>query len=1072
MAARGKIPISAKGWFAVRVPLAPISDFTDWTKGTPFGALDGDQAAASQLEAQQELLRARLRNYMSSPSAREALFVASPDLERVVRPSDAAITPADRERADRALIRYFARMTSRPTPFGLFAGMGMGQIADRTRLEVPDLSKAFRRCARADMGYLSALCALLRADERLERKFTYRPNDSISRAADRIHYVVASDTGGHRSYRLEAVDVSEYLDCVLKSAENGCSFDGVVRAVIEAEPEASEEEATEFAREVIRSQLIVPDLGVQVTGSDPLQAFIENLGAIDPAAATLSPLREVQAKLQQLNTELIGVGAEQYDSIAAHMVEAGVEVRAGRTFQVDSWIDMDGGATLGTAVVEEVKRAADCLRQIAPAVPDPLAGFKEAFSKRYELQEVPLLEALDEDVGIGFPPPSDTHNLQVTRNNSRRRASIAALLVEAASAGAYEVEITDEIVRRLRIGEGPSFPSSFAALVNVAAERQDELDAGRFVVVLNAFTGNSGASWLGRFSHLDAKLAEHVRRLLEEDDAGHPDAIVAEVVHLPQGRIGNVIARPALRAYEIPYLGGSGLSHDRRIRLDDLVVSVIDNEVRLHSRSLGRRVLPRLTSAHNASAPQNLTLYRFLTSLSQQTDRPLYAWSWGELDSVPFLPRITCGRSVLAEAMWRIEPAEAKRIRDKTSVHARLSASVEWRERRRIPRFVQVSEWDNRLTIDLENPLSLDVLLDIAHRRPTQIIELLPLPSQLGAYGGERPHLAEFLIPFAAVRPEKQGPAAEKQWRQGAAPAHVPRRFLPGSEWVYIKLYTGSGTIDRLLCDAIAPLVAQVRQSVLVDSWFFIRYADPEPHLRVRFHLAGGATANDLLGAAHGAIAPFVQDGRVWKVQLDTYEREVERYGGSELMLLSERLFEADSDCALSLIQENQDAGAWADRDLAILTGIDALMNDTGLDVSQRRDLLRGLRPLSKQQRTSWSQVYRSVRERIAKALDESTPAHERGFAPVEALSIRSKIAGTILPQLFSQPDLATAPTSEAPGIGRLLSYTHMFVNRMSRAGSAVSERQFYDALLLYYQSVIARRGANSASSVQPTGKD
>ena len=44
--------------------------------------------------------------------------------------------------------------------------------------------------------------------------------------------------------------------------------------------------------------------------------------------------------------------------------------------------------------------------------------------------------------------------------------------------------------------------------------------------------------------------------------------------------------------------------------------------------------------------------------------------------------------------------------------------------------------------------------------------------------------------------------------------------------------------------------------------------------------------------------------GQLWRVQLDTYEREVERYGGEAGIGLAERVFHADSDAVLAIVRQ------------------------------------------------------------------------------------------------------------------------------------------------------------------------
>ena len=79
--------------------------------------------------------------------------------------------------------------------------------------------------------------------------------------------------------------------------------------------------------------------------------------------------------------------------------------------------------------------------------------------------------------------------------------------------------------------------------------------------------------------------------------------------------------------------------------------------------------------------------------------------------------------------------------------------------------------------------------------------------------------------------------------RAGAAPRPAPapppavrRRFPPGSEWLYAKLYTGAATADRVLRDVVGPVTRSALRAGAVDGWFFIRYGDPDWHLRWRLH--------------------------------------------------------------------------------------------------------------------------------------------------------------------------------------------------------------------------------------------
>src|SRR5262249_54018336 len=124
----------------------------------------------------------------------------------------------------------------------------------------------------------------------------------------------------------------------------------------------------------------------------------------------------------------------------------------------------------------------------------------------------------------------------------------------------------------------------------------------------------------------------------------------------------------------------------------------------------------------------------------------------------------------------------------------------------------------------------------------------------------------------------------------------------------------------------------------------------------------------DLITDLQKAAAPLLADGRIWKVQLDTYEREVERYGGPEGMEISEQVFQADSEAVLAILErlEPGDAGADERWRLALL-GIDSLWRDCGVALEQAQELLQRLRDeLGKEMRADES-VKRGLGSRFRK---------------------------------------------------------------------------------------------------------
>src|SRR5436190_13043556 len=145
------------GFFVLRTPLLPYDELLDWAEGLEAPRALGDLAELERaLAADRARLRERLRAAVERPEVRDALFIASPDLDANLERWLADPDGERGRRAELALVRYFERMASRPTPFGLLAGCAVGTVADRTCLLLGGRSD-YRRHTRLDMHFLYGL---------------------------------------------------------------------------------------------------------------------------------------------------------------------------------------------------------------------------------------------------------------------------------------------------------------------------------------------------------------------------------------------------------------------------------------------------------------------------------------------------------------------------------------------------------------------------------------------------------------------------------------------------------------------------------------------------------------------------------------------------------------------------------------------------------------------------------------------------------------------------------------------------------------------------------------------------
>jgi thiopeptide-type bacteriocin biosynthesis protein len=1070
------------GFFAFRSPLLPFDDLEAWSEGLEApGAFSDANALEEALARDRARLRTWLRHALERPEIAEAVFLASPALVEAIGNWLADPDSRKGKRAEDSLVRYLQRMACRPTPFGLFSGCSLGTIdsTGTTRLRLTSRA-GYQRHTRLDTDYLFALCEDLGRDPVLRRELAYQPNSSLYRAAGRLRYAEARLAGKVRSYQLVALDPTPYLEATLARAAGQASPEPLAAALVAGDPdgEVTLEEATEYVNQLIETQVLVSDLTPGVTGAEAIHGLEEHLAALPAGQVAAEALAGARETLAALDANGLGAAAERYHSIAEALRQLPTSVELSRLFQVD--LVKPAAMHLGAPMVEELQRGLSLLHSLfGRSRQDTLERFRQDFVERYgEGRWVPLAEALDEETGIGVdraeprdasrllngldlgkqPPPGVT-GIGGTVPWGPLQAWQLRKLEAALARGEQEIELTEKDTESLAVRDPHPLPDALEVTAVLAATSEEDAEAGRFQLLWKGAGGPSGGRILGRFCHADGELEARLREHLAAEEAAGPDAIFAEIVHLPQGRTGNILSRPVLRGYEIPFLGRSGAAPERQIPLTDLQVTVAEERIVLRSERLGREVIPRLTSAHNFTF--GLGIYRFLCGLQGQGVIVGLAWQWGALEAAAFLPRVRSGRLVLQRARWKLFEEEIKTLSTKSGA-ARFAAVQRLRAERRMPRRVLLADDDNELLVDFDNILSVEAGLDVIEGRgEASLFELFPGPDALCARGPEGRFVHELVVPFVRSH-EAASPVRVASPVAHAVPAGaIQRSFLPGSEWLYAKLYLGRSTADAVLREVLGPVTREVQATGAVDSWFFIRYGDPHWHLRVRFHGDPRRLMAEVLPALEAAVAPLLADRRLWRMQLDTYDREIERYGGAAAIALAERLFHADSEAVLEIVDLLEgDEGAEARWRLA-LCGIDLLLEDLAFDAEAKRTILTQIRDGffhefggSKPLRILLDQKQRAERRTLEALLDPARQATTELGPSLAILKTRSDRHAPLLTELrrLEHARRLTLPLTQiAPSL------IHMQVNRLIRSAQRPHELVLYDLLTAIYDSRAAR---------------
>ncbi len=273
------------------------------------------------------------------------------------------------------------------------------------------------------------------------------------------------------------------------------------------------------------------------------------------------------------------------------------------------------------------------------------------------------------------------------------------------------------------------------------------------------------------------------------------------------------------------------------------------------------------------------------------------------------------------------------------------------------------------------------------------------------------------------------------------------RQFIIGSEWLYMKIYTGVKTSDLILEEVIMPLVVYLHEAKYISKWFFIRYNDPKPHLRIRFNLYNTEEYNKVLERINVVLQEFVASGEISSIQTDIYKREIERYGRNTIED-AETLFYRNSEFSIQCLDYDDE-----EKIIISLFYIDTLLDKLNLSVYEKTEWLHSYNIAFKKEfnadkrlNSQLDKKYRAFKPQFIDFIKSEEFAEERE-AVISNIDEMVLILQNIIYHSKNQ-------TLEVAVEAFFKSFFHMNINRLFVSNQRIFEMIIYDYLYRYYKSL------------------
>ncbi|MCL1665435.1 lantibiotic dehydratase [Elizabethkingia ursingii] len=977
---------------------------------------------------------------------KEALYLASEVLytqwEKFVQ-NKTLTSSKDMHRLNKSILKYYMRISSRSTPFGLFASHSSCSIKKKDTTNRISQDK-FRRISSINLEYFLNIVDYLNTNSKFRELHSFKINTSLYTVGTSFRYIERIKNKGMHEFVLSSIEADEVLALIsYYIKDKPITFIELNELLLNSIDSISKDQVLAYVEDLISSQFLVTDFDICLNDRKPLDQLIEFIGENKGKCCTheLESLERHLFDLKQMLSRLdhrLGNKIEIYRDLALAVEKFGIPFP--RTSLVNvNLIEHINELSIDDEDVKNVKIAINVLATLTPTGPSNesfLEEFGTAFYEKYGDQAIPLVQALDTDSGIGYKQnqlgendfsgliddiewANQENDIEVIKFNKNKHKFWKDLITEAFKAN----EIIDlKLVDENRFKNGPNIMArSFSSLTKKIGDK----------ILIDTVGGNTALGLIARFSTDDNSVREVVDEIIEIEELDD-NFLHVELLFLPNEKAGNIVLREIKRKYEFPYLTKES-RHAEALNINDIFIKYSNGAFTIFSEKFGKKLKIYHSNAHNYHY-NSLPLYQFLCDLQMQNEHNLNL-DIGRANFIFFdhIPRITYGSDIiLSQATWRIMYEQLVTAESESYDFEAVKFEL---KRRKIPQYFYLSYADNKLLIDSSNNVSLEILLDDLKKKGELIITEFLYDMECSDFDNE--------VVFSFINENKYSTSVINEPILNKS--NVQRTFIPGDEWVYFKIYIGQNSGEKFLLNTLPRIIEDLKECNIITSWFFIRYNDPLAHIRLRFHLLSEGEISILLQKLNTALKLYVDQSVVSKVEISTYEREIERYEG-EYIYLSERIFFYDSELVLKLKGICQEIhNEW----LYSLKCIDGYFDLFSFRLDEKLPIIENLFSSFHDEFNSNSKVRKQLDLKFRKYSKDL----EMTFSSVNSTDRGHQIIHTWLSTCSTQFGDQISSMAKDTAINLVTSFIHMHVNRMVKARQRRHEFVFYALLFKYYKS-------------------
>lgn len=785
--------------------------------------------------------------------------------------------------------KYWNRSHIRTTPFGLFSKVNIGSFGNKNDLEInPDLDE---KSITIDTEWLLKFIKLIEND--MKDKLHYTLNNAAYILGDRVYLMYCLNEKNIERKNIRFTNVYSII-------ENSCrgefkTLHSITNILLKDYGVEHFDNIKHYLDNLIDNEFLVSELYFSLMDNNPLKRIMEIISIRDKDNVHVKYILNIIDKMELYKSTEIGFGEKILLEIIRTMKE---KVECSNYIQVDCF--SDDSITLNKKSKYEIEEFISFLMYISSKDRFSYTDhYKDKFIEKYGVsQEVSLLEMFDKGIGIeapyGYNNPQnevDDHveTLMITDEEENELINMYEKAVKSdtdidLSCLEYSIDYD-----KFKLSNATKSLELYFSLT----QENKEISLNLSGVIGSKMAGKS----FGRFAHMNGRFAELLLEINNKNEEYEErNTEICEITLLSDiSNHSNVMRTINTFEKELSLYTTNSKAKNNNVFLKNIYVGIENNKFYFRNIDTGKRIVFRMTNMYNLEMISNEL--RFLLEASDISyDWHIFAWN-NTYRKFNYIPKIKYKNIIIAPKQWKIQLEEFGNVTKLSDVKF-SSLLKEYFKENKIPYRFYFCEQDNKILLDLYNENDALIFtneLKKNYRKFKHDYYALIKDVENGEdviLSEDNSYKSEIVVPLFKIEKEKSDNLSinESSIRESL----VSRSLLPFEDLLYYKIYIKNERQNEFISDYLDDIVGE-------NQYFYMRYADPKPHIRIR-----------LFGKAEDLFRMYINNIEVFKnlmdsaiisnVQLETYDREVERYGGLELLEIVEELFFIDSKIMQNLI--------------------------------------------------------------------------------------------------------------------------------------------------------------------------